>query len=243
MLTIPKHRKVLFTLLREIYSSEIASYLGFKGGTMLYFFHKLNRFSVDLDFDLLDTTKEEMVSQKLRTTLLRQGNINDEMNKHNTWFFLLNYEGGEQNIKIEISKRDVSLNQYETKNFYGIDVRVLALKDAFSHKIVALTEREGGANRDFYDVWFLLSQGVGINEEIIQSRTGLSALDQLKSVRKYTEKRLAPQNILEGIGELVDEKQKVWLKEKFKDELLSLLDFTRDELRKVESHKVRKVGK
>ena len=53
MLNKKKHRQVMFEILRDIYRSELGFYLGFKGGTMLYFFYNLNRFSVDLDFDLL----------------------------------------------------------------------------------------------------------------------------------------------------------------------------------------------
>ena len=38
MLDQKKHRKILFEIIKEIYDSPIAAWLGFKGGTMLYFF-------------------------------------------------------------------------------------------------------------------------------------------------------------------------------------------------------------
>ena len=42
-------------ILKDIYADiTINSLLGFKGGTCAYFFYNLPRFSVDLDFDLLE---------------------------------------------------------------------------------------------------------------------------------------------------------------------------------------------
>ena len=41
-------------ILKDIYTdASISSLLGFKGGTCVYLFYNLPRFSVDLDFDLL----------------------------------------------------------------------------------------------------------------------------------------------------------------------------------------------
>ena len=59
MLNVERHRQVLFNLITEIYKSPAGMYLGFKGGTMFYFFHELDRFSVDLDFNLLDSSKKD----------------------------------------------------------------------------------------------------------------------------------------------------------------------------------------
>lgn len=60
MVDLNKHKFFLLQILKDIYSDmEIASLLGFKGGTALMFFYDLPRFSVDLDFNLLDTGKEK----------------------------------------------------------------------------------------------------------------------------------------------------------------------------------------
>ena len=48
------HKNIQLQILKEIYTdTTIAPLLGFKGGTAALMFHDLNRFSVDLDFDLL----------------------------------------------------------------------------------------------------------------------------------------------------------------------------------------------
>lgn len=62
MLNKDLHRAVLVNTLSVIYSdSQIRTLLGFKGGTAAVLFYNLPRFSVDLDFDLLDASKKELV--------------------------------------------------------------------------------------------------------------------------------------------------------------------------------------
>ena len=62
---ISKHRNVLLMILKDIYSDATTSpSLGFKGETALHLFYNLTRFSIDLDFDLLDEEKKNMFSRK-----------------------------------------------------------------------------------------------------------------------------------------------------------------------------------
>jgi Uncharacterized conserved protein len=56
------HKTVLLQILKEIYTdTSLGPVLGLKGGTAAHLFYDLGRFSVDLDFDLLDETKENHV--------------------------------------------------------------------------------------------------------------------------------------------------------------------------------------
>ena len=58
MLDIQKHKFILVSILKDIYSDvSLGSIFGFKGGTAFYLFYNLPRFSVDLDFNLLDIKK------------------------------------------------------------------------------------------------------------------------------------------------------------------------------------------
>jgi len=62
MIDLNKHKFYLLQILKDIYTDiEISSSLGFKGGSALMFFYDLPRFSVDLDFNLLDIEKEKHV--------------------------------------------------------------------------------------------------------------------------------------------------------------------------------------
>ncbi|MDD2248027.1 MAG: nucleotidyl transferase AbiEii/AbiGii toxin family protein [Tissierellia bacterium] len=76
MVSINKHKFFLIQILKDIYSDiELANCLGFKGGTALMFFYDLPRFSVDLDFNLLDPAKEKAVYEKVRKILSKHGKI------------------------------------------------------------------------------------------------------------------------------------------------------------------------
>jgi predicted nucleotidyltransferase component of viral defense system len=55
-INLTAHKTILFQILKDIYKeTRISPYLGFKGGTAASLFYGLDRFSVDLDFDLTDT--------------------------------------------------------------------------------------------------------------------------------------------------------------------------------------------
>jgi len=225
MLNQNAHRKVMFEILRDIYRSELGFYLGFKGGTMLYFFYNLDRFSVDLDFDLLDPAKEDVVLKKIEKIIKPYGAIEDIYNKNFTLFALLNYKNGERNLKIEISKRVAFNNKYEFKNLFGADIKCMVIEDAFAHKLLAATGRRAAVNRDFYDLYFFWKNGYKFNEKIIKSIAKKSGKEYLKFLRQYVKKNLNQRNVLQGIGELVSVGQKDWIKKNLKQELLNYIDF------------------
>lgn len=199
---------------------------------MFYYFRKLDRFSVDLDFDLLDESKVDEVKKEIKKIMEKYGKIADEKDKFFSVFFLLNYQKDQQGIKVEIYKKKSALNRYETENFYGKSAIVLNVQDAFAQKLVAATDRKKIASRDFYDIYFLLKNGFDFNEGIIKERTGEDAVSYLRYLKKFVEKNLTERNVLAGLGELVDAKQKDWIRKNLKKELLSQIDFWLDEISK-----------
>ncbi|PJA86609.1 MAG: hypothetical protein CO141_03805 [Candidatus Moranbacteria bacterium CG_4_9_14_3_um_filter_42_9] len=225
MLDQKKHRKILFEIIKEIYDSPIAAWLGFKGGTMLYFFYGLDRFSVDLDFDLLNAERTPEVFAEVKNILKKYGTIEDAMNKNFTLLFELRYETGQQSVKIEINKRITKTNSYETRNFYGTEVKVLLIADSFAHKLIAAMNRKAVANRDFYDIWFLFKRGFIPNEKVIQEISGKNSREYCADLAIFIEKNFSKSNPLAGLGELVDEKQKSWIKEFLKRELRAQINF------------------
>ena len=93
-------------ILKDIYTDiELVNCLGFKGGTALMFFYELPRFSVDLDFNLIQAAKDEVVYEKLRKILLKYGKIYDETKKFYGLIVVLDYGFGERKLKVEISNR------------------------------------------------------------------------------------------------------------------------------------------
>ena len=91
-----KHKLYMAQILGLIFKDkDLCNVLAFKGGTSLMFFHNLNRFSTDLDFNLLDTDKLDLVYDKVRAILTRFGKIDDEAKKLYGPVLVLNYGKGE----------------------------------------------------------------------------------------------------------------------------------------------------
>lgn len=212
------HKNILVQILIDIYSdTTISPYLGFKGGTAAYLFYELERFSVDLDFDLLDESKENYIFDQVEKILRKYGTIKEAQKKRFNLFFLLSYKNKEknaQNIKIEINRRYFG-SQYEVHFFNGVSMLVMTKEDMFAHKLVAMHERLRKTSRDIFDVWFFSKSNWEINRGIVEKRIKKSYKAFLEICIKELEE-MNNSNILYGLGELLTEKQKTWAKSKLK---------------------------
>jgi hypothetical protein len=99
---------------------------------------------------------------------------------------------------------------------------VMLREDMFAHKLVARLERTKAANRDVYDVWFFLKNRWPINKVIVERRTGMSFKDNLIKCIAFVES-IRDRSILAGMGELLDEKQKAWVRAHQKKDTIYLL--------------------
>ncbi len=187
------------------------------------FFYDLPRFSVDLDFNLLDLAKEELVYQKVRKILLTYGKIHDEAKKFFGPVFVLDYGQNERKLKVEISTRQYD-NHYEIKNLLGIEMRVLVKSDMFAHKLCALLDRTEITGRDIFDCWFFLNTHTPVNATIVESRMGMPLQDYLQRCIDSVE-QVSDKTIMNGLGELTDGETKKFAKTKLKEETVSLLTF------------------
>ncbi len=225
MRTLPinmqKHGFIMSRILVSIFQdAELASVLAFKGGTSLMFFHELPRFSTDLDFNLLDDTKAELVFHRIKTILLRYGTIADEANKFYGPILVLDYGNGERKLKVEVSKRFYD-NHHEIRSFAGTDIRVMTMPDMFAHKLCALGERT--TPRDVFDVWFFLANNTEINENIIRLRTGQTLREYTQSCARHV-RQLNEKELMQGLGEVLDAKQKTFVRKSLIQETASQLD-------------------
>jgi predicted nucleotidyltransferase component of viral defense system len=198
-----KHKLYMAQILSLIFKDkELRNVLGFKGGTALMFFHGLPRFSTDLDLNLLDSDKLDLVYNKVRDILTRFGTIDDEPKKLHGPILVLSYGKGERMLKVDISTRLYD-NHYETKVLAGTDVRVMTIPDMFAHKLCAMGERL--SPRDIFDVWFFLQKlHANINESIVMERTG-------KTISEYAiwcaqrVRETSPKLLMQGLGEVIDD--------------------------------------
>lgn len=223
------HRNLLIQILKEIFSDpSLAPYLVFKGGTAALLFYHLSRFSVDLDFDLVDPIKQDLIFQDINKILKKYGHVKAQEKRYSL-FFLLSYQQklkDAQNIKVEINKRSFG-SRYEIKQYLGIPMQVMVQEDMFAHKLVAMHERIGKTNRDIFDVWFFFHNNWPINKKIIENRTNMTykaflqtCINDLETVDRRT--------ILSGIGELLTNEQKTWAKTKLIPETLFYLKLALD---------------
>ena len=222
MLNTAAHKDILLRILRDIYSDEtIGPFLGFKGGTAAYLFYGLDRFSVDLDFDLLDSGKKEFVFNRIQEIIKKYGDIKDARIKRFNLFFLLschNRQKGAQNVKIEINHRGF-ISRYEVLSFMGIPMRVMDKEDMFACKLTAMYDRLGRTNRDIYDVWFFGKSMWPINKKIAEKNSKMAYGELLNKILEKL-KKFNGKKILDGLGELLNEKQKDWVRKNLLKEVI-----------------------
>lgn len=222
MLNIETHKNILVRILKDIYTDNtLGPVLGFKGGTAALLFYELSRFSVDLDFDLLDLEQEDYVFERVGEIVSAYGKIREQRKKHFTLFYELSYSEAGRNIKVEINRRNFG-SRYDVMNYFGISMKVMVKEDMFANKLAALYERAERTNRDIFDVWFFLQNSWPINKKLVEKRLDMTFEE---SVTKCIEKmeKISGRSILSGMGELLDAKQKDWVKAKLKTETIFLL--------------------
>ena len=214
MLNKERHRTLMFQIIKDIFNSDIWKYLGFKWWTACYFLYALDRFSTDLDFDLIDNTKN--VDDELINILRKYWNLKVS-NK-----MILSYWESDVNIKIDINSKIWKNNSYEFVNFYWNTIRVQDKSTIFANKLVALIERH--TNRDIYDVYFMFTNIFSINEKIIIKRTWKTNKELLIQIKEKLEKLPKNYKILDWLWEVLDEKQKAFVKNKLVSELLGIIE-------------------
>jgi predicted nucleotidyltransferase component of viral defense system len=201
-------------IIKDIFRSKLWKHLAFKGWTACYFLYWLDRFSTDLDFDIYKDSGS--IDEDIIDIVKKYGQVK-KWNK-----MVLSYGESDINIKIDINRHIRKNNTYQRVNFYGTDIRVQDKASIFANKLVALTERN--TNRDIYDVYFFYKQMFDINEAIIQERTGKTIKELLKQIKQKLEKLPTKYKILDGLGELLDEKQKHFVKNHLLQDLMSIIE-------------------
>lgn len=172
----------------------------------------------------MDIKKEEQIIQGIREILLKYGEIKNETLGKTIHRCIFRYDERSMNIKIELNKRIWQNNKYNHENIENTQILSMAKECVFANKLVALSERF--YSRDLYDVYFFFSQEFPICDAIIYERTGLNTKDFLQQLTKDLPKHFTENSVLTGLGEILDEKQKLRVKK-------SLL---KDTIEKIKTH-------
>jgi len=199
-------------LLTAILSENtLANALFFKGGTYAAMRGLLPRFSIDLDFDLLDKSRIPEFREKLHYLLSSLGFTIDQESKNALQFFL-KYQAPlrERNtLKLEITDIVSPKNTYETINLPELNLvcKGQTVSTMVANKIVASLariEKNGHpAGRDFYDLHQFFIAGLPVNIEVVEERTGKPYVTYLKEIIEYIEKSLSWQDLYQDLNALL----------------------------------------
>lgn len=202
MIDKEKHRYLMFQIIKDIFSWELWKYIAFKWWTACYFLYGLDRFSTDLDFDLIENI--ENIDEKIKNILSKYWTVKGKEK------IILSFWENFVNIKVVINRKVWKNNKYEFIDFFWTTIRVQDKSSIFANKLVALTERN--TNRDIYDVYFFFKNMFDINKELIFERTSMDLKDIYKKAFEKLDKLWKNYKILDWLWEVLDEKQKSFMK-------------------------------
>jgi predicted nucleotidyltransferase component of viral defense system len=173
------------TLALRLVYSEVGTELVFKGGTALWFFYGLNRFSNDLDFTLAGKVDFDRLMERVRRGFeilnfpIQVRKLKDD---EISFSFKIGVEGPLFTREIErcfvgfeISKRERVLRKPKVVEFdppypdvLPFTVWVMDLEEICAEKIRFILTRNYA--RDLYDLWFLLKKQVNVSRELVDEK-------------------------------------------------------------------------
>jgi len=226
------HRFQLLKLLTAIIDNSILSQnLYFKGGTCAAMAGFLDRFSVDLDFDI----KSRANVSELRTELFnifKHLDFKIENSNEKTLFYVLKYKSpkGQRNtLKLSVYEDVPKSNKYKIIHLTEIDrlVNCQTVETMFANKLVAPVDRfkkhEKIAGRDIYDIHYFFSQGYKFNKEIIEERTGIKTEVYIRQLIKFIDEKITENVLTEDLNTLLPYEKFKKIRKTLKQEVLIFL--------------------
>lgn len=227
------HKSQLNRLLIEIVDDvHLSQALAFKGGTCAAMLGYLDRFSVDLDFDLVTKSNTALFRNRFHEIFSRLGMvITLEFNK--ALFFQLRYPnkpGLRSTLKISVNDIVVHANRYQVQYFPEID-RLLnsqTIETMFANKLVAVVDRytqhQTIAGRDIYDIHHFFTQGYTYDLDVIRERTKLEPVDYLRTLRTFIMTRMSQTLINEDLNSLLPDRHFQLIRKILLPETISILE-------------------
>lgn len=226
MLDQNMHRQYMLKILQDIFRQPRSKDLALKGGTLCYFVYQLDRFSTDLDFDVLHDALNQDLIDKIKQVLLKHGEIKNETKGKLLYRLVFRYDISGYNIKVELNTRISPYNTYEMVNLYGTDIQCMKKEAIFANKLIALANREAG--RDIYDVRRMYQQNFPFDPKIIEERSGKSLHQFFVDTKKHLEIDFDIKELLLQLGVVLTPAQKANVKTKLIPEVLNILQFRID---------------
>lgn len=210
------HKLAMYRLLEQLLANPmIANHIYFKGGTCAAMLGYLDRYSIDLDFDLINKSMKDSLRQEIHQVIKSLNyTIKDESTKHLQFFIKYrDVENKRNTLKLEISDQVSVANKYQKVHLVEIDkyCQTQTIETMFANKLVALKARydegKGIAGRDMYDIHHFFTQGYDFIPEIIEDLKGKSWLEYIEELIVFIEKEVTEQYLYEDINPLVSAKK------------------------------------
>lgn len=177
-------------ILAVLYGSDYGQFLSFIGGTCLRFAYNIERFSEDLDFDLIKSGFDcGGLAKYLEKKLRELGFKADTRAKKTENIFIIyvrfssvmkemglsGMDGQKLMIKFEVDPDPPKHIKFESRrvNAYGKAFSIVSneLDSIFAQKVLAIMKRPYQKGRDFYDlVWLLGQKNLEPNYKILQEK-------------------------------------------------------------------------
>lgn len=209
------HKSYLNRILIEIADNpELSQILAFKGGTCAAMLGFLDRFSVDLDFDLPKKESEKVVREEL-LKIFKKLDLTVKKEFDNVLMFQVGYKSPpnkRNTIKISANSLRIKSNEYKVQYFSEIDRLLTAqtIETMFANKLVAITDRYSVhktiAARDVYDIHHFFVNGYGFSKNIIRERTGKDYKSYFNDLTIFIKNRITQNMINEDLSTLLPDK-------------------------------------
>ena len=178
-----EQEKFEIEVLEQMNNRRFLSPLVFVGGTMLRLCHSLDRFSIDLDFWLIQDIDSKKYVKDLQEYFARNYVVRDAAIKYYTIIFEIKSAHFHRNLKIEIRKklqdiRHEKIIAFSKYTHRQVLVSALPAEDMMRSKIEAFVGRK--EIRDCYDIEFLLRRGIELLADNATLKRCLAIIDAFR---------------------------------------------------------------
>lgn len=227
------HKAYLLRTLTEIVDNPVLSNsLYFKGGTCASMMGILDRFSVDLDFDLKQGADETELRLEFHKIFNKLGfNLYQESQK--ALEFFLKYPSSpnlRNTLKIDALNFMVKSNQYAPVFLPEINrtVNCQSPNCIFANKLVAVKDRydrnKSIAGRDIYDIHYFFLKNLEYSQPVIIERTEMPVKEYLSYLRNFVNEKITQTLIDQDLNTLLPLETYSKIRKTLKEETLMFLD-------------------
>lgn len=240
------HKLQLYRLLMAILDNrQLSQNIYFKGGSCAAMLNWLDRFSLDLDFDL-NPQADQSLLRKALIAIFKKLNLEIKEQSPKSLFFILRYQTSRpdwqtkssprQTLKLGIIDYPIKANDYQALFLAEIDrYAVCQTRETMvANKLVSLTDRFEKYNviagRDLYDIHYFLSQGYSYKKEVVEERKKNPIDQYLHELKEFIKEKITAKIISEDLNYLLPYEKFRAVRKTLKTETIFLIN---DEIKRL----------